>query len=232
MLTLALGTSGELCSVAIRDGQGTLVERIFRHRMHLSERLVGDVEAVLADAGATLAGIDALAVDIGPGSFTGLRIGVMTVKTWADVLDKPVAGITALDALAAEQPVYEGATVLAVIRARPGTVYARAFAMQTESLTALTDAAVLAPAELPPLLGEAPVICTVCGDGLARHGVEIASALREAGHTVALGSADAPRASTVARLAAVRVAAGLRDDPLTLSPLYIAPPPIGPQASR
>src|SRR5690348_16500250 len=105
MIVLAVETSGDLCSVAVRDGQGTLAARAFRHRMHLSERLIVDVEAVLADAGIGLEAVEAFAIGIGPGSFTGVRIGVTTVKTWADVLARPVCGVSALDAMAADYPV-------------------------------------------------------------------------------------------------------------------------------
>src|SRR5262249_35815964 len=106
MLILAVETTADLCSLAIRDGQGTLVERAFRHRMHLLERLLPDVDELLADAGVALEEIEGFAVGIGPGSFTGVRIGVATVKTWADVLQKPVVGVLSLDAVAAE---YAGA---------------------------------------------------------------------------------------------------------------------------
>src|SRR5437867_3375239 len=51
VLILALETTSDLCSIAIRDDSGTLVERAFRHQMHLSERLMGDVEELLRDAG-------------------------------------------------------------------------------------------------------------------------------------------------------------------------------------
>ncbi|HXG23364.1 MAG TPA: tRNA (adenosine(37)-N6)-threonylcarbamoyltransferase complex dimerization subunit type 1 TsaB, partial [Chthonomonadales bacterium] len=112
MLILGVETTADLCSLAIRDGQGTLVERAFRHRMHLSERLIDDVDALLTDADCTLEDMEGFGVDVGPGSFTGVRIGVMTVKTWADLLGRPVGAVTALEAIAAE---YEGVASITIV---------------------------------------------------------------------------------------------------------------------
>src|SRR5438105_4947992 len=127
MLILALETTSEHCSLAIRDDAGLLAERSFRHRMRLSERLMGDVEELLRDAEVALGDIEGFGVGIGPGSFTGVRLGVMTVKTWADVLNRPVAGVSALEALAYEYRGLEGFRITPVIRARPGAVYSQVF---------------------------------------------------------------------------------------------------------
>src|SRR5215510_5074121 len=102
MNILAVETTADLCSIAIRTDSCTLVERSFRHRMHLSERLIDDVDSLLKDAGLELRNIELFAVGVGPGSFTGVRIGVTTVKTWSDLMAKSVAGVTSLDALAQE----------------------------------------------------------------------------------------------------------------------------------
>src|SRR5258706_13247436 len=99
---LAMETSVDVCSVAVlRDGQ-FIAEHTFRHGMHLSERLMAHLDTVLGDADTTLEQIEAFAVGIGPGSFTGTRIGVMTLKTLALVQKKPMVGISGLDALAME----------------------------------------------------------------------------------------------------------------------------------
>jgi len=85
-----MDTSGDVCSVALfRKGQFH-AELAFRHEMHLSERLIGHVDLLLKEIGAELSEVDCFAVGVGPGSFTGTRIGVMTVKTFAFVEDKPV----------------------------------------------------------------------------------------------------------------------------------------------
>ena len=99
---LAVETSGDVCSVAALRGQALMAEHRFRHGMHLSEHLIGHIDAVLREAGMTLADVRAFAVGIGPGSFTGTRIAVMTMKTLAFVTGQPIFGVSGLDALAAE----------------------------------------------------------------------------------------------------------------------------------
>src|SRR4051812_30284933 len=127
MIWLGMATSGDPCSIAVCDEKGLLVERSFRHRMRLSERLIGDVEAVLADAGVELSAVDAFAVDLGPGSFTGVRIGVTAIKTWADLLSRPVVGISALQAVAFPLIGSHAELIVTLIRARPGAVYAASY---------------------------------------------------------------------------------------------------------
>lgn len=228
-MILALETSGDLCSIAVSNSQGLLVERAFRHRMHLSERLIGDVDALLKDAGVTLAELDCLAVDIGPGSFTGVRLGVMTVKTWADVTGKPVIGVNALEALAEETAgIWPGITV-SVVRARPGAVYACAFRPEREDMIPLNPPEMMTVVKLASLSASLlePNLLFL-GDGIARNREEIESALLDARITPVFGGAESPRAGIVAAIGARRFAAGLLDDPLSLAPLYISPPPIDP----
>jgi tRNA threonylcarbamoyladenosine biosynthesis protein TsaB len=230
MTILALETTGDLCSVAVQDTSGLLVERVFRHRMHLSERLVGDVDALLADAGTNLASIDAFAVGIGPGSFTGVRLGVMTAKTWANILGKPIVGVNALDALAWEAGPWPG-IVVPVIRARPGAVYASIYRPTADGPIPDADPALLTAPELVERIagyGEAPVL--LLGDGLKKTAAELESSLNERGITPAFGPTDAPRASTLAAIAVQRLANGQADDALALVPLYVSPPPIDPRA--
>jgi tRNA threonylcarbamoyladenosine biosynthesis protein TsaB len=231
MTILALETTGDLCSIAIRDSAGTLVERLFRHRMHLSERIVGDVDSVLKDAGLELADIDCLAVDIGPGSFTGVRLGVMTAKTWADTLGKPIIAINALEALAAESaPIYRG-IVVPTIRARPGAIYGCAYRCAHSAAEPLGDPALMTFDELAAwistLQDTAPLIV---GDALKRSSADIQLALFAHGIQPVLGGSDAPRASIIAAIAEHSFASGLLSDPLALVPLYISPPPIDPRA--
>ena len=87
---LGLDTSGDVCSIAISQGETLLSEYRFTHRMHLSERMLDDLVRLLASCDLTLKEVDYFAVGIGPGSFTGTRVAVTTVKMWTDTLQKPV----------------------------------------------------------------------------------------------------------------------------------------------
>ena len=104
MIILALDTSGEVCSVAVAQDERLLGEYNFVHHRHLTERLPSIVTNLLADTGQTLTSIDAFAVGIGPGSFTGVRVGVTVAKIWATVYQKPLIAVPSLDVLAAQYP--------------------------------------------------------------------------------------------------------------------------------
>ena len=226
-MILALETSGDTCSVAVCDEEGVLFERRFRHRMQLSRRLAGDVEGVLTDAGTDLPSIDALAVGIGPGSFTGVRIGVTTVKTWAHFLRKPVAGVSSLEAVANE---FAGiAHIAALIRNRPDSVHMQIFQAADSAPSPLSEPEIVLVEDVANRLAglSAPII--LCGDGVERHR-EILEAQLPGG--TLFGHSDSPRASTVAKVALRKLRRSDLTDPLALLPLYVAAPPIGPPAKR
>jgi tRNA threonylcarbamoyladenosine biosynthesis protein TsaB len=143
MLILAFDTATEIATSAlVADGE-VLGERVSR-----AVTLLEDVDALLRQGGAHQNDLEALAVGIGPGSFTGVRVGLATARGLALALDLPVAGVSTLDALAAGAP---GATP--VIDARRREV----FVLQAQPR-------VLAPGELEVAAG------TVCvGNGAVRY---------------------------------------------------------------
>ncbi len=100
MKILALDTATPSCSVAVTDG-GTLCAELssFKNQTH-AKHLMDAIDSVLSIAGFGVDDLDGLAVTVGPGSFTGLRIGISTIKGLAHALDKPVVGISSLEALA------------------------------------------------------------------------------------------------------------------------------------
>jgi tRNA threonylcarbamoyladenosine biosynthesis protein TsaB len=231
MIILSVATSGDPCSVAVTDERGLLAERAFRHRMHLSERLMDDVDAVLKDAGVALGEVDAYAVDLGPGSFTGVRIGVTAVKTWADLLSRPVAGIHALEASAYTLLGQHSDIVCPVIRARPGAVYSALYDGQEGS--EIRPPEMLSGDELVAALKVWRVKrITLCAEGWSSAGELLGDAI---GRIKAEVSFVRPRplyASVFAEIARKRIAEGRTNTAMDLVPLYIAPPPIGPKAKR
>lgn len=221
MLTLTLDTSGELCSVALFDGPAERVTYAFRHERHLSERLPAIVEFVLADAGAALREVRALAVGIGPGSFTGVRIGVTMAKTWAWALGLPLVGVSSLDAAALPFVGLPGVAIAAVTPTRRTEVVAAFYGGQEAipitgpEVVANGDVAAAAASVLP---GRTILIC---GEAA---GVVLAAT---PGDRDVIARPSYPSAASVARLAAPRIARGDSDDPDTLVPLYVTPSPVG-----
>ena len=114
-IVLAIETSGDICGVAVLRNGELIAEHTFRHGMHLSERLIGHIDGVLEESSASLEALDIIAVGIGPGSFTGTRVGVMTAKTLASLRKVALYGINAMEAHAFE---YAGLADTAVLQFR------------------------------------------------------------------------------------------------------------------
>jgi tRNA threonylcarbamoyl adenosine modification protein YeaZ len=99
---LAFDTATPYVTVALHDGQDIVAERRSEQRMKHGEQLAPLIEQVLVDAGVVRQDLTALAVGIGPGPFTGLRVGLVTARTLAFVLEIPVYGVCSLDVVAVE----------------------------------------------------------------------------------------------------------------------------------
>jgi tRNA threonylcarbamoyladenosine biosynthesis protein TsaB len=122
MKILALDTSDLAASVAILEDGKVISSYSFSHQKTHSQRLLGMVQRVLLDIGCKPQEMDVLAVSVGPGSFTGLRIGVTTIKAMGYALKKPVIGINTLDALA-NRVLPEGTLICPMMDARNRQVF-------------------------------------------------------------------------------------------------------------
>ncbi len=100
MLLLALDTSGAAVTVALHDGRGVVARRSTLDARRHAELLAPSVEAVLAEAAAARTDLTDVAVGVGPGPFTGLRVGIVTARVLGLALGVPVHGVCSLDALA------------------------------------------------------------------------------------------------------------------------------------
>ncbi|WP_141012564.1 tRNA (adenosine(37)-N6)-threonylcarbamoyltransferase complex dimerization subunit type 1 TsaB [Nocardioides sambongensis] len=99
-MLLAFDTASPTVTVAVHDGARVIAERTSEQTMRHGEQLAPLIEQALAEAGTTPAGLTAIAVGVGPGPFTGLRVGLVTARTLGHVLGIPVHGVCSLDALA------------------------------------------------------------------------------------------------------------------------------------
>lgn len=125
MIVLALDTALAACSAAVaRDGEvlAAMSEPMLRGHQ---ERLAPMIQAVMAEAGLPFAALDRVGVTVGPGSFTGLRVGLAFAKGLGLALDRPCVGVGSLEALAASER--GPGLIAAVIDARRGQVYLQAF---------------------------------------------------------------------------------------------------------
>ena len=220
---LALETSTMTASVAVQGGRTAVAfdEAVGSH----SDDLLALIDRALGEAGLALAELDAVAVGAGPGSFTGLRIGMATAKGLCFAAGRPLWAVSslaalALDAAGAAGAAAGGALLVPVLDARRGEVFAGFYRADGGRVIALAEEQVVPAADLAARIAEVRGAASLgatllAGDALAVHG----DALAAAGTPVA-GARATPSASSVAQLAI----AGDRVDALRAgTPVYIRP---------
>jgi tRNA threonylcarbamoyladenosine biosynthesis protein TsaB len=215
---LALDTSTLTGSAAVVVDGAVVAESTTRIRATHSEQILPLVDEVLARAGLALDAIDRIGVGVGPGSFTGVRIGVATAKGLHIATGVALVGVPSLDALASAAWGVRGC-VLAALDARRGEAYAALFAVAPGERRAVMDASIGAPA----LLGARAL--ALCAEGA----ITVVGDLSPA-DLAALTACDPSRfvvapsvvASPLARFVAWEVLAGRgRLDAGELEPLYV-----------
>lgn len=218
---LALETATDTCSVALmRDGALVAHAHLHRPRMH-AEQLTPLVRDVLARTETARTALDAVAVSMGPGSYTGLRIGVSTAKGLALALDAALIGVPTLEALAASVRPYAetGDVACALLDARRDEVYAAAYRLETDDLSPFAATSARTVDSLPDWLGAPEGTLWIIGDG----GAKAVSTLREAGYAPrTLPPALHPPSSTwVARRAWPRLMHSATEDVAAFEPYYL-----------
>jgi tRNA threonylcarbamoyladenosine biosynthesis protein TsaB len=217
MNVLAFDSSGAACSAAIRDGEGRLLAHRFQSmaRGH-AELLMPMLRDVMAEAGLAFGELDLIAVTTGPGSFTGIRVGLAGARGLALASGLPLLGITAFEAIAAAVSPAErrGAALIVAIDSRRGDLFIQSFAVDG---TASSAPAALAPAALGDAVPAGALV--LAGDGAARA----RDALAALGRVALLARADGPPdAADIARLALARWHPGMLPPPPL--PLYLRAP--------
>lgn len=163
MLVLALDTATAVCSVALARDSAVLAEITSNLPSTHSQRLLPMVDSLFTETGLKPTQLDLLAVSRGPGSFTGLRLGIATVKGLGLALNLPVVGVSTLEVLAHN---FSGGLVCPVLNARLGQVYAALYRTGPDSQPTclLPDQAISIPDLLLRLKEEREPIW-FCGDG-------------------------------------------------------------------
>ena len=159
MKILALETSAKAVSAAVSEDGKILCSGYQDTGLTHSRTLMPIVEHILKNTGLTVADMDAIAVAAGPGSFTGIRIGVSAAKGLAFAADKPAVGVSTLAAMARNVAFCDG-LVICAMDARRQQVYNALFEAKDGSLTRLTSDRAIALAELvEELKGDPRPIC-------------------------------------------------------------------------
>ena len=165
MIVLAFDTALGACSAGLWCDGTVLAHESVVMAQGQAEALMSMIERVMSAAGLTYAGLDRIAVSVGPGSFTGLRVGIATARGLAMAADKPAIGITTTHALADCVPAHErqGRRVMAVIDSKRGDVFAQLFDTNGAVLSEIVN---VAYETLPAMCGDGALIAV--GDATER----------------------------------------------------------------
>ncbi len=219
MLILTIETCTDTSTLGlVRDGV-VLVEAAFPSRYTLAQRMIVRLEWLLAEAGLQREELEAIAVSLGPGSFTGVRIGAAAAKTLAQFQGIPLLGIDTLEALAYPFREVDGVLLAPLVNARRKQAYLALFRGENHALRRVTEDLLLSADPFTELLahhqaGSTRVLFIGQIDGLPAEFQSNApcqcSTLRSLVTSHAL-----------AALAEERLAHGSYDDPMTLAPIYL-----------
>src|SRR5437879_2181195 len=211
MRVLAVETSTLAGGAALLDGELVVGEYVLDVGATHSERLMGAIDRLLTDAGWTVRDLEGLAVSVGPGSFTGLRIGLSTVKGLALALSIPIVAVPTLDAMAALLP-FAALPVCPVLDARKREVYASLYQWDGAGMRRVWEYLAIAPGDLARRLHE-PVI--VVGDGADAIGSPYARRVQP--------PRRGPAPAVVGSLGHSRLAVGDTVAVADLTPIYLRP---------
>jgi tRNA threonylcarbamoyladenosine biosynthesis protein TsaB len=219
MFILGIETSTKTGSVAVVSETSVIAQYSLNIEVTHSERLMSTVDRVLKDSGIALADMDGFAVAIGPGSFTGLRIGLAAIKGLAFATGKPVAAVPTLKALAWNLP-QAAHPVCPLLDARKNEVYAALYQYQGPALVRLMPEANIPIAELAAKIN-GNVLFTGEASRLYRGMIE--QALGERAQFAPM-TACLPSAAAIAEIGLGMLQNGEQAEPDDLTPLYIRRP--------
>ncbi len=228
MRILAVDTAAEGCSAAVSVDGFIVAELSMVLRSSHSRRVLETIDTLLSLAGMVPASLNALAVTIGPGAFTGLRIGLAAVKGLAAALDLPVACVSTLEVLAVQAGLFSG-SICPVLDARRGEVYFSRFSWHDGELRCEQAAQVAIPERAFAVAAEASLFI---GSGARRYHDLIAERLGSKAHFVPAW-ADTLRAAVVAALGQRQLSKGLGVKASAVLPTYLrAADAVRPTASQ
>ena len=219
MYVLGVETATRVGSVAVVSEEGLIGEYTLNVSLSHSERLLPAIDQLLQGMDIPFSDIDALAISLGPGSFTGLRIGVSTIKGLSFASEKPVVGIPTLDALAHN---FYGSEIMIcpMVDARKKEVFAALYRCnQADGLQKLTADLAIAPDKLLRELDE-EVIFLGYGSCVYRSLIKESLGSRAA---FAPPHLNHPRAATVAFLGMEELKKGTIQSIEKLTPIYVRP---------
>jgi tRNA threonylcarbamoyladenosine biosynthesis protein TsaB len=223
MRVLGIETSGPIGGFAVVEDGQVLAETVSRIMGSHVEKCTGMIEQVLDRASVRIDDLDGVAVSIGPGSFTGLRVGLAVGKGICFGKDRPLVGVPTLDCIAEPLSYWKG-LVVPVRDARRGEIYFGVYRSAGGSVTRISGYLALPPGLLPERIGDRRDDSGIllAGDGLVRYGDLLRSGL-EPRVEFAAESFWTPKPSVVAILGSRLLNDGQVLDTGSAEPMYIRP---------
>lgn len=219
MLILALDSTAVVASVALCRDETPIASFHIKNGNTHSETLLPMVETVLKTAGYSVDDVDLFACSVGPGSFTGVRIGVATIKGLAFGKNKPCIGVSTLEALALNAVPFDG-IICPVMNARRGQVYNALFRYENESLVRLCPDRALSALELEAEIAKKGESFALVGDGVEEMARVASKTVPERISSLLTDQ----NATSVAKCAYRAFLGGLNSTDAELKPVYLRLP--------
>lgn len=216
MNILAIDTSTKAGSLALTCNGRIISETMLNVEVTHSETLLPTIKNMLKDAAISLGDIGLFALTLGPGSFTGIRIGVSTIKGFAFALEKPIAGVSTIEAMAhnfADSPL----TITPVLDARRGEFYTADFRWNNFVLERLSEDRAVSPETFTNTNRDKTIFV---GDGLSKLGTHLKERFGDMAILAPL-SDSCLRGSVIASLALKKYDKGETLDPASFTPTYL-----------
>lgn len=219
MIILSVDSATPVAGVAILDEHKILAENFLNTGNTHSEKLLPLIDQTLKEVKLTLKDMDGIAVSIGPGSFTGLRIGLATAKGLAQVTGLKVVAIPTLDALAQNLVGFHG-YICPILNARKSEVYTALYETKAGELKRMTEYQAIKPEALCEQIKAVDSKVTFLGDGVFEYQDLIISQLNEQAQWPSLNNL-LPRASSLGILGLRKLEQGKTEDIFSLLPFYL-----------
>lgn len=221
MIVLSIDSATESASCAILDNEKLLGEVSLNNKKQHSAVLMPLVDSLLKNLQLTIKDIDGFVISKGPGSFTGLRIGMSMVKGLSQGSNKPFVSVSSLDALAYNMA-YTGGIICPILDALRDNVYTALYSFENGILVKNTDYMALHIDELIELLKDLNKPVTFIGDAVDKFRVKLQEGVLQV--SFAPKHINLARASSLGELGIKLLEEGIYDDLYTSAPIYLRKP--------
>lgn len=218
MKVLSLDTSTESATCAVLDNDRLLGEITFNYKKQHSVVLMSMIDNLLNNLNLNIDSLDGFIVSKGPGSFTGLRIGVSAIKGLSQGTGKPFIGISSLDSLAYNLAYTDG-IICPILDALRDNVYTALYKFENNNLTIISEYMIISIDDLINRLNEMDVQVCFIGDAIPKFKDKLTSNIKNS--SFAPTHLNLVRASALGELGLKFLKAGIYDDLYTFAPFYL-----------